>query len=207
MARSSIRTLYLRHSHSSQSKSRVAANTFTSKIAPQREYFYFLDSKGQIFLEECLHRNFVTSLKDVAFLNFFFRQLQPNFTGERTNYPLVSPCGKELNFVKIDDSLACSVFSTMVNDSGELFLQMGGSTVREKFEPRHLAVDVASGRFYHLIQSHKKLSGLYGLLHSPLATQLSSNIIWDEDKFYYSTLSEKHIIKSINDASLRKEKV
>jgi hypothetical protein len=70
--------------------------------ALDRQYFYNVDLQGRLFLEETMPKNIATSLKSAKFLDFFFKQLRPNprdglFADE---YPFISPCGKEMNFVR-----------------------------------------------------------------------------------------------------------
>ena len=54
-------------------------------------------------------KNIATSLKSDKFLDFFFRQLGYNTPRRRTGevafpeYPFLSPCGKEKNYVKCAD--------------------------------------------------------------------------------------------------------
>lgn len=63
-----------------------------------------------------------TSLKSAKFLDFFWRNLKPNKAikpgseGERLHpdYPWLSPCGKEMNFVKAAD--VPIVFHTLTHD-------------------------------------------------------------------------------------------
>ncbi|KAM4906615.1 UPF0598 protein C8orf82 homolog isoform 1-T1 [Sylvia borin] len=43
-----------------------------------REYFYYLDHHGRLFLDDAKVKNFITCFKDVRFLSFFFRRLERN---------------------------------------------------------------------------------------------------------------------------------
>jgi len=117
-----------------------------------REYFYYVDQHGQLFLEETKIRNFTTctprpppprpapppslparcyqltaaaphcsqpprtaGFKDVKFLDFFFSRLRPNDTGRLADrYPFVSPCGREMNYVAVEDVPV--VFKTLTAD-------------------------------------------------------------------------------------------
>jgi len=43
--------------------------------------------------------------KDKRFLNFFFKQLRPNKTGQHEGeYTWISPCGREMNYVAVEDT-------------------------------------------------------------------------------------------------------
>ncbi|XP_064492156.1 UPF0598 protein C8orf82 homolog isoform X2 [Pseudopipra pipra] len=46
-----------------------------------REYFYYLDHQGQLFLDDTKVKNFITCFKDVSFLSFFFKHLERNRSG------------------------------------------------------------------------------------------------------------------------------
>lgn len=64
---------------------------------------------GRLFLENTVPKNIATSLKSDKFLDFFFRQLGYNAPRRRTGevafaeYPFLSPCGKEKNYIKCAD--------------------------------------------------------------------------------------------------------
>jgi hypothetical protein len=141
----------------------------------QRDYFYLLDCRGQLFLEDTRHRNFVTSLKDKPFLNFFYRQLRPNSSSNKLGYPVVSMCGKERNFVKVQDNIASLVFAgSFVN--GDCKLYIGQSDINQEFDPSKLYVDEETGRFYHRVEAHRHLHGTLGLLHPSISDQLACRI-------------------------------
>jgi Domain of unknown function (DUF4505) len=76
-----------------------------SNQQPQRYrcYFYTVDLQGRLFLEETMPKNVATCIKDVKFLNVFFRRLRRLRPHEATllqtasgipveDYPFVSPC-------------------------------------------------------------------------------------------------------------------
>jgi hypothetical protein len=182
----------------------------TSASSPSRKYFYIMDSKGQLFLSDCKHKNFISSLKDKVFLNMFFRLLRENHFQEseierKEGYHYLSPCGNELNYLKIDDPIACCVFGSFRSSSsslssalgvsrpsfssvdrtkpipaadlhGDYDLFIGGSDIKESFSPNSLYVDIRNGRFYHEINSHRHLKGKLGLMQG-LISQLLSQVI------------------------------
>ena len=66
-----------------------------------REYFYYVDHQGQLFLDDAKVKNFISCFQDREFLAFFFRQVKINNTGRYENdFPYVSPCGREKNFIR-----------------------------------------------------------------------------------------------------------
>eukprot|EP01040_Poterioochromonas_malhamensis_P016764 gene16764-19115_t len=165
-----------------------------SSVIGSRQYFYVWDDKGQLFLHDCKHKNFVSCLKDKSFLNMMYRLLRrvPESSSQVKNegvvYPLVSPCGKETNFLRVEDPIAAVVFgsihpfpSTLIGSNDRFELVVGGSELRQEFHPRHLSVDFDSGRFYHTVLNHRHLSNEQGLLHGFISQQLSPMITLSED--------------------------
>ena len=117
-------------------------------------------------MKEVLPKNIATSLKDVRFLDFFFRQMRRvdgkergflESIGAARNYPFVSPCGVELNYVRPAD--AAVVFHTVQERSAagggvderdfpaKELLFAGALT--QPFFPDKLLISKRSGRLYH----------------------------------------------------------
>lgn len=48
----------------------------------KREWFYFIDHKGMLFNEDTHPKNYTSCLKDTNFLNFFYKNIRKNETGE-----------------------------------------------------------------------------------------------------------------------------
>ncbi|NXK92283.1 CH082 protein, partial [Formicarius rufipectus] len=72
--------------------------------ARSREYFYYIDHRGQLFLDDAKVKNFITCFKDPTFLSMFFRHLERNRSGRyEREFPFVSRCGRERNFLRCDD--------------------------------------------------------------------------------------------------------
>lgn len=111
--------------------------------SPQRAYYYFVDIHGRLFLEDTWPRTIATCLKDEKFLNFFFSNLVANSveSSDRSRYPFVSPCGKEVNFV------SCADTPIVFNRLHQGLLCFGGSLSVE-FSPQNLRVS-KEGRLYH----------------------------------------------------------
>jgi len=142
-----------------------AASLYAAK-ALERHYYYAIDTRGGLFLEEARHRNVATSLKDPEFLRSFYRMLRRSEGGE---YPLVSPCGKELNHVLPEDPYSVLGFSELT-DEGDLVF--AGGQLKERFEPAQLRWSRQSGRLYHPLLFSRHLKGQLGLLHPQLAQSL-----------------------------------
>ncbi|XP_068789655.1 UPF0598 protein C8orf82 homolog [Struthio camelus] len=137
-----------------------------------REYFYYIDHQGQLFLDDAKVKNFITCFKDVKFLAFFFKQLQPNRSGRyEADFPYISPCGRERNFVRCDDRPI--VFTQLLpgpDDADVLSYCGGGDHLVVPFEPSRLAVLPENGRLYH--PAPAKAGGV-GLVKSALAFEWS----------------------------------
>ena len=66
-----------------------------------REYFYYVDHQGQLFLDDARIKNFTSCFKEKDFLYFFFSRVKINKTGRyEKHFPFVSPCGKEKNYIR-----------------------------------------------------------------------------------------------------------
>lgn len=97
--------------------------------AKRREYFYYIDHEGmvsnayfglyyfqrfylketnslfwQLFLDDARIKNFTSCFKEKHFLQFFFKRLKFNTTDRyRNEFPYLSVCGIERNYVRCDD--------------------------------------------------------------------------------------------------------
>lgn len=57
-----------------------------------REYFYYIDHQGQLFLDDTKVKNFITCFKDKQFLKFFFKRLKQNKTSRfEEDFPSFHP--------------------------------------------------------------------------------------------------------------------
>eukprot|EP00978_Attheya_sp_CCMP212_P037492 scaffold177261_cov53-Attheya_sp.AAC.2 len=158
-------------------------------------------------IEETIPKNIATSIKNVQFLDFFTRRIRKvkprevqilEELGVNGDYPYVSPCGSELNFIRPAD--VAIVFHSLENmyESPNLLF---GATLTQSFSPEKLAISNKSGHLYHEIGSSKRRasaiskSGVvedseenesmtfhpsdkeYGLIRSSLAVTLCEHII------------------------------
>ena len=160
-----------------------------------REYFYYIDHQGQLFLDDTKSKNFITCYKDVQFLSFFFRMLKRNNYERYTeDFAFVSLCGKERNFVRCDD--VPIVFTHFVSESGDVIDNIIGDCndkddfwlvpnnlvkvkrVHEKFDPTGVKMLPETHRVYH--PCLKKYGGM-GLIKSSLAIKLSDLFVYERD--------------------------
>jgi hypothetical protein len=128
------------------------STSFYLSQGQQRSYYYVLDTRGQLHLEESKFRNFTSCFKDKQFLSFFFKQLRPNnddvlLRADLDPYaqrcPYVSLCGKERNFVTPEDPISAIVFVDYDDANGELVYP---GTLRERLDPSRLTLSTATGR-------------------------------------------------------------
>ncbi|XP_040039393.2 UPF0598 protein C8orf82 homolog [Gasterosteus aculeatus] len=170
--------------------SRLAA-TYVQGQSPEprvREYFYYIDHQGQLFLDDTKLKNFVTCFKDKKFLVFFFSRLRPNQSGRyQEDFPFLSPCGRERNFVRCDDRpvvfthlLQSPAGSPGVTAAGGLLSYCGGAEkLSAPFRPEALYMHPASGRLYHPCSESE---GRVGLVRSALAIELSPFFVYAAER-------------------------
>jgi hypothetical protein len=161
---------------------------YYAENAEQRRYFYVLDTRGQIFLEETMPRNIATCMKDVKFLNFMHRTMRPNNTGQHlSTHPYVSFCGKEINYVSPVDKYSSFCFKDLspYQADGPPPELMYGSNLVHPFAVENLFYQPITGRIYHKIVDHKYLTGHLALLHPFLCQRLATDISWDATKSKY----------------------
>lgn len=161
-----------------------ATATYIQGQSPEpriREYFYYIDHQGQLFLDDTKVKNFVTCFKDKEFLVFFFSRLRLNQSGRyEEDFPFLSPCGRERNFLRCDDRPV--VFTHLLQSpSGpqskqELLSYCGGAEkLSVPFRPEALYMHPVSGRVYHPCSER---SGGVGLVRSALAIELSPFFVY-----------------------------
>ncbi|XP_003744318.1 UPF0598 protein CG30010 [Galendromus occidentalis] len=141
----------------------------------KREYFYAIDHQGMLFLEDARIKNFTSCFKEHKFLEFFFRRVRVNDVGfYGDEFPYVSPCGVEMNYIKCDD--VPIVFTQLEKDI--LYHNHAGKLLSVPFEPQSLWMVASNGRVYH---KGPQRSGGVGLIASKLAIQLSKNFVFEAD--------------------------
>ncbi|KAM3928026.1 UPF0598 protein C8orf82 homolog [Leptodactylus fuscus] len=138
-----------------------------------REYFYYIDHQGQLFLDDAKVKNFITCFKDKQFLVFFFKQVRRNESGRYVkDFAYISPCGRERNYIRCDDRPIVFTHLLSEESSGAQHLSYcgGGDKLMVKFEPEKLVMLPENGRVYH--PAPEKAGGV-GLVKSSLAFELS----------------------------------
>ncbi|XP_006879468.1 PREDICTED: UPF0598 protein C8orf82 homolog [Elephantulus edwardii] len=171
-----FRTLSLSMSCGARPCSRSSGISYTQGQSPEprtREYFYFVDHQGQLFLDDSKMKNFITCYKDPQFLVTFFSFLRPNRSGRyEATFPFLSLCGRERNFLRCEDRPV--VFTHLLaagSDPPRLSYCGGGKVLSVPFEPERLLPLAANGRLYHPAPER---AGGVGLVRSALAFELST---------------------------------
>jgi Domain of unknown function (DUF4505) len=142
-------------------------------------YYYSVDLKGRVYLEETMPKNMATCLKDNTFLDMFFRNIRKidhsdcrylSTYGIEQDYPYVSPCGPlERNYIRPADTPI--VFHSLqqvenndvqqaktTKDSAAVLCY--GGTLTQLFLPTKLAISKRTGKLYHVLDSHAYLSAV-----------------------------------------------
>lgn len=160
-----------------------------------RKYYYHIDLKGLLYLNSTTSRNIASCLKDKNFLQFFHQQLR--FNNNEELYKWISPCGKELNYVKHEDDNACLGFTSLDRSNDKLLYAQG--TLSCNFDPSALMMNRTNGRLYHPVFGHRHLSNYNGLISASVASELSDYITNDNnsDVFQIRWKSNIFVIKSL----------
>lgn len=134
--------------------------------SPRREYFYTVDREGAL-----LHDG--TELCDPAFLQGFFRRLCRDPDERHAEYPFVSVCAGERNYVRAEETV---VVFRRLRANGNLEYT-GGLTV--PFEPSALSV-CSRGLLYH-----RAPVGEFGILGPQVVVALSDRLRQTEEGFEF----------------------
>ncbi|KAB0797643.1 hypothetical protein PPYR_08636 [Photinus pyralis] len=117
-------------------------------------------------------KNFTSCFKEKKFLRFFFNQLKINHTGRYTEFPYISLCGKERNYVRCDDYPI--VFTHVLED--KLAFNHAGDLLTLQFQPEKVYMLPTSGRVYH---PAPEKTGSIGLVRSKLAIEFSKHFVFE----------------------------
>lgn len=127
--------------------------TYTQGQSPEpriREYFYYIDHEGMLFLDDAKMKNFTSCFKEKNFLKFFFNRLRQNDTQRYTMFPYISPCGRERNYVRCDDTPIVFTEHIKTDKTKDgLTYAHGGPELSVEFQLSKLYVAPESGRVYH----------------------------------------------------------
>ncbi|KAH9528984.1 hypothetical protein DERF_002893 [Dermatophagoides farinae] len=194
----------LRH-QSNQSSSKLYIQGQNDPERPKiREYFYYIDHNGMLFLDDSRMKNFTSCFKEKQFLNFFFKNIKFNKMGRyEKEFPYISLCGIERNFIRCDDVpivYTHIVPNTKDSSKNEFNLIIANSDLVFPFNPESLYMLPESintekdndddddddqsilkhgGRIYHEADDR---FGSYGLIRSMLAQEIGNLFVLNEQK-------------------------
>lgn len=126
----------------------------------------------QLFLDDSKMKNFTSCFKEKKFLEFFYKRIRLNSTGRYQDFPFLSLCGRERNFIRCDD--VPIVYTNLIVKNNETHLSYGyaGDSLSTNFLPEKIYMLPLTGRVYH--PADDKYGGV-GLIKSKLAIDLSKN--------------------------------
>ena len=134
-----------------------------------REYFYYIDHQGMLYLDDARMKNFTSCFKEKQFLKFFFSRLKFNDTGRYyPDFPYLSPCGRERNFIRCDD-LPLVFTNVLDGETSEpkLAFNHADRFLVVPFQPNKICM-TQSGRVYH---PAPEKSGRVGLISDKLSIE------------------------------------
>lgn len=164
-------------------------------------------------------KNFTSCFKEKKFLEFFFKRVRLNKTGKyEDEFPYISLCGRERNYIRCDDVPIVYTHIISKSDPEVDFLTFGyaGELLMSQFQPEKVYMLPTTGRVYH--PADDKYGGI-GLIRSQLSIEISKNFtfrngetkpptdfIWKNknyqlDQLWFSDAVNKHniTIKSVPD--------
>lgn len=106
-------------------------------------------------------------------MRFFFNQLRINNTDRYLDFPYLSLCGRERNFVRCDDYPI--VFTHVSPDGSRLAHNHAGDFLTFPFEPHRIFMLPDTGRVYHPAPER---TGSIGLVRSKLAVEFSNSFMF-----------------------------
>ncbi|CAF3361489.1 unnamed protein product [Rotaria sp. Silwood1] len=171
----------LRLLNNSKSSIRYSSSSYVQGQAPPgrpdvREYFYYIDSFGQMILDLKISHHVI---KIQNFYIFFFTHLRANTYNDRpyiSTFPYVSLCGRERNFTRCADT---PFVLTRFFDDKDLFecCHIPSTILSIQFQPERLYVKPDTGRIYYPL-SEKFHTGI-ALIKDAIAERLSSHFVYD----------------------------
>lgn len=120
-------------------------------------------------------KNFTSCFKEKKFLEFFFKRIRINNTGRyQEEFPFISLCGRERNYIRCDDVPIVYTHLVSKGNPDIDFLTFGyvGELLMTQFQPDKVYMLPETGRVYH--PADDKYGGI-GLIRSKLAIEISKN--------------------------------
>ncbi|KAI5641505.1 hypothetical protein NE865_06262 [Phthorimaea operculella] len=125
-----------------------------------------------LFLDDSKMKNFTSCFKEKKFLQFFFKRIRQNKTGRYEEFPFISLCGRERNFIRCDDVPIVYTHIITKDDKDLLTYGYAGDLLTTEFLPDKIYMLPTTGRVYH--PAEEKYGGI-GLIRSKLSIELSKS--------------------------------
>ncbi|KAA0163411.1 hypothetical protein FNF31_00588 [Cafeteria roenbergensis] len=161
------------------------SDEFYESEGVDRRYYFFVDSLGRLFGESTHPKGITTSIKSDKFLDFFFSQIRPNAREHAgadasivSQYPWISPCGPEMNFVRAADTAV--VFTELRKSPEGGHELVYGGTLRTPMVPERLRMS-PEGRLYHLLSGKRLGRDVPCLVRSSVALGVAEGIELSEE--------------------------
>lgn len=123
-------------------------------------------------------KNFTSCFKEKKFLDFFFKRIRLNTTGRyQEEFPFISLCGRERNFIRCDDVPIVYTNILVKNNRDHLSFGYAGDLLATEFKPDKIYMLPLTGRVYH--PAEEKYGGV-GLVKSKLAIELSKGFEFND---------------------------
>eukprot|EP00037_Helgoeca_nana_P026325 m.296406 g.296406 ORF g.296406 m.296406 type:complete len:248 (-) comp27192_c0_seq6:2753-3496(-) len=167
----------------------------------RRLYFYWVDHNGFLFLDDTKHRNFTSCFKDPVFLKFFYSRIRlsedsdPAADRFSSDFPWLSPCGPEINWIRADDTPIVFTALAQIPDSdpGASELSYAGGTITQPFDVTELEYCPDRGRLYH---PEPRLAPNKALISSALTIEIAKSITFgDGGEAIITWGGEQHTLK------------
>ncbi|UZN06108.1 DUF4505 family protein [Leptospira santarosai] len=139
----------------------------------RRTYFYQLDGRGRLYHD-------FSELKDPEFLDFFIARIRKNDTGEHSEFPYLSVCNGEWNFIL--PATTIFVFRKLENE--KLFYSPG---LAVPFQPENLIT-------FRESLAHPAPLGELGSFSSELLLDFSKKIFQRENRLIFEYLGKEFSI-------------
>lgn len=141
---------------------------------------YLIPICFQLFLDDSKMKNFTSCFKEKKFLDFFFKRIRFNTTERyKEEFPFISLCGRERNFIRCDDVPIVYTNIIMKNNSDHVCFGYAGDLLTAEFMPDKIYMLPLTGRVYH--PADDKYGGV-GLVKSKLAIELSKSFEFNNEK-------------------------
>lgn len=135
-----------------------------------------MDARGRLYHDK-------SELKDPSFLDFFISRIRKNETGVHPEFPYVSVCAGEWNFILPETS----VFVFQKKENENLYYSPG---LFVPFRPKTL-------KLRHSALVHPAPLELWGTFSSELLWEISERIVLQNSAFFYKSVFETYPIETL----------